>query len=121
MVARPDACRFRLTRYRVRGWRADAPSMADPAMRGDAAGAKRIVLQTTAPARVRAYARELGASRKLVLDVSLQGSERAMHEYHTQARSFKQTAAGDRNARRGGPPGRRDHVEVPRPSSVTFR
>src|SRR6185369_7324063 len=67
----------------------------------DAAGARRIVLQTNGRRLAyRSYARELAAaSRRLVLDLSLQGSSEAMHEYHTAAPgSFKQTAQGIRNA-----------------------
>jgi len=110
--ARRTASPISLTRSSVRGWRADAPRSADPRDRGRGrAGAKRIVLQTNGRRLAyRAYARELAAaSRKLVLDVSLQARSEAMHEYHTQAPgSFKQQRRDPQRAR-GGPRGRRDH------------
>jgi MoaA/NifB/PqqE/SkfB family radical SAM enzyme len=70
-----------------------------------ARGARGIIVQTNGRRfAYRAYSRVMReASDKLVLDVSLQGSTVAMHEYHTQtARSFQQTALGVRHARAEG-------------------
>ena len=71
----------------------------------EARGAEQIIVQTNGRRLAyRSYARELAAaSARLVLDVSLQGSTEAMHEYHTATPgSFKQTAQGIRNARAEG-------------------
>jgi MoaA/NifB/PqqE/SkfB family radical SAM enzyme len=68
----------------------------------DARGASRILVQTNGRRLAyKAYARALKeASPKLALDVSLQGANAAMHEYHTGVEgSFAQTVQGMRNAR----------------------
>jgi MoaA/NifB/PqqE/SkfB family radical SAM enzyme len=74
----------------------------------DARGAARIVVQTNGRRLAyRAFAVALrGASpQKLSLDVSLQGSTAAMHEWHTGTEgSFAQTVQGLRNARALGIP-----------------
>ncbi len=67
-----------------------------------ARGAARIIVQTNGRRLAyRAFARALGeASPRLSLDVSLQGSTTAMHDWHTGAPgSFAQTVQGLRNAR----------------------
>jgi MoaA/NifB/PqqE/SkfB family radical SAM enzyme len=81
------------------------PRLPDLIRDAEARGAARIIVQTNGRRLAyRAYARELAASSKrLVLDVALQGSSEAMHEYHTATPgSFKQTAQGIRNARAEG-------------------
>jgi MoaA/NifB/PqqE/SkfB family radical SAM enzyme len=68
----------------------------------DARGAGGIVVQTNGRRLAyRAFARTLReASPRLSLDVSLQGSTPAMHDWHTgTAGSFAQTVQGIRNAR----------------------
>jgi MoaA/NifB/PqqE/SkfB family radical SAM enzyme len=65
-------------------------------------GAKNVILQTNGRRlSYRAFAHELAeASRALLLDVSLQGSTAAMHDWHTGTPgSFAQTVQGIRNAR----------------------
>ncbi len=70
-----------------------------------ARGAARVVVQTNGRRLAyRAYARSLAAAASghvaLALDVALQGSTVAMHEYHTGAEgSFAQTVQGLRHAR----------------------
>jgi MoaA/NifB/PqqE/SkfB family radical SAM enzyme len=72
-----------------------------------ARGAASVILQTNARRLAyRAYARELReASTRLRLDVSLQGSTPALHDWHTGAPgSFAQTVQGLRHARAEGIP-----------------
>jgi len=73
----------------------------------DACGAARVLLQTNGRRlSYAAYARALAAcSKRLALDVSLLGSNAAMHDYHTRAPgSFVETARGIRHARAAGIP-----------------
>jgi len=68
----------------------------------DGRGAGRIIVQTNGRRLAyRAFAQALReASPRLALDVSLQGSSAAMHDWHTAtAGSFAQTIQGLRNAR----------------------
>lgn len=68
----------------------------------DARGAARVVVQTNGRRLAyRAFTRALReASPRLALDIALQGSSAAMHEYHTGTPgSFEQTVRGARQAR----------------------
>jgi MoaA/NifB/PqqE/SkfB family radical SAM enzyme len=68
----------------------------------DARGAARVVVQTNGRRLAyRAFTQRLReASPRLALDVSLQGSTAAMHDWHTGTEgSFAQTVQGLRNAR----------------------
>ncbi len=70
----------------------------------EARGAARVVVQTNGRRLAyRAFTRALReASTRLALDVALQGSTAAMHEYHTGTPgSFEQTVRGVRTARAG--------------------
>jgi MoaA/NifB/PqqE/SkfB family radical SAM enzyme len=81
--------------------------LPDLIRRAEAKGASRIVVQTNGRRLAyRAYARTLAeTSRRLVLDVSLHGSNDATHEYHTGTPgSFKHTALGLRHAQMEGLP-----------------